>query len=131
MFRQFIDAKDVVGTPAISQSEDVLFVPSSDDYIYALKKSTGKMIWSYETGFSIQAPPTITKDRKVLVPSSDKHLYAFDFSGTLLWKYKTQGWLMGPSVPLSDCTVVVGSRDKFMHAIGTCPNGVSIHHEEL
>jgi outer membrane protein assembly factor BamB len=64
----------------------MVYVGSDDDSVFALKASTGALVWSYKTGDFIESAPAVA-DGVVYIGSADSYEYALDaLSGALLWK---------------------------------------------
>ncbi len=73
--------------PAIS-TDGLVVVGDYANTIHALNASTGVQTWSYTTGNRIIASAVIDGDT-ILVPSTDRFLYALNPQGQLLWKFET------------------------------------------
>jgi outer membrane protein assembly factor BamB len=64
----------------------VYFSASDCDTLYALEAESGKLLWSYTTGGSIDTPPTIYRGM-ALFGSSDGWVYCLKADdGNLLWR---------------------------------------------
>lgn len=68
------DISDVNSSPAIA--DGVVYVGSSDGYLYALSLATGKKICSYNLGSPIASSPLV--DGRLYVAAYDGNLYAFE-----------------------------------------------------
>lgn len=64
----------VYNSPAVSGG--VVYVGSSDGYVYALDASTGSLKWKYETGGEIYSSPAVSSG-VVYAGSKDGYVYAF------------------------------------------------------
>ena len=64
----------VASSPAVANG--VVYVGSLDNNVYALKASTGHLLWKYTTGFFVFSSPAVANGM-VYVGSDDKNVYAF------------------------------------------------------
>ncbi len=86
---QFHTKGQILSSPAISGG--VLYVGSSDHFLYALDAGTGVIKWKFETAGRITSSPAVSEGL-VLFGSFDSNFYAVDAaSGKLKWKFKTPG----------------------------------------
>jgi len=90
-----------ISSPTISGG--LIFIGTRDGdngAFFALKESTGKILWKYTIGASITAPPSIV-DGMMLCGTDDWHMYAFDFgvgSGNwLLHRYDSSNTAYSPN----------------------------------
>ncbi len=98
--------------------EDVLYVGSYDNNLYALKISTGEFIWKYATEGGIVTRPAY-HDGNLFFGSEDKRLHAVAArSGKVAWTYFTDGPLRS-SPFIAENHVFFGSDDAFLHAVNT------------
>jgi polyvinyl alcohol dehydrogenase (cytochrome) len=82
-------AKGVTSTPTLDRKQ--VYVSSWNGKVYALKKKTGKVKWSYDTQsggqLGVQASVTVTADGRVVVGDSRGEVHCLDAKkGKLLWK---------------------------------------------
>jgi len=71
--------------------DNVVYVGSSDQNLYAINAATGAIKWNYKTEGSINSTPLVTNG-KVLFLSYDGFFYALNQSdGKLMWKFETEG----------------------------------------
>jgi|LSQX01.3.fsa_nt_gb outer membrane protein assembly factor BamB len=93
----------------------LVIIPSSDRNVYALEKTTGELIWSYQGEFAFVAEPLIIAD-KVVVSAQDFHVVVLDLAtGEELYRVETKGAVT--SSPLYDPqsgNLFVGSFGKEM-----------------
>ena len=76
-------------SPAVANG--VVYVGSDNHIAYALKASTGALLWRYTTGGQVQSSPAVANG-VVYAGSSDFNMYALNAStGALLWSYTTGG----------------------------------------
>jgi eukaryotic-like serine/threonine-protein kinase len=86
---QFKTHGQVLSSPAVSG--ELLFVGSSDHFLYALDKNDGTQKWKFETHGRITSSPAVSNG-VVYFGSYDSTLYAVDAAtGALKWKFKTDG----------------------------------------
>jgi outer membrane protein assembly factor BamB len=85
--------------------------------VYALKASTGALVWSYTTGAGVDSSPAVANG-VVYVGSWDNNVYVLKAStGALLWKYTTGAWVES-SPAVANGVVYVGSWDNNVYAFG-------------
>lgn len=95
---------------------NVLYVGCTDNHLYALNASTGKLLWKYKTGAGIESSVFVDND-VVFFGSDDDNFYALDaISGSLKWKYKT-GHNVSSSPKVSQDVVYFGSDDYYFYAL--------------
>lgn len=95
----------------------------SGNTLYAVKISTGDIVWYYQTGDVVHTVPSVYKE-KIFVGSFDGHVYALNnLTGQLIWKFKTtgqryfpRGEVMGSPVAHGGY-VFVGARDFNFYAL--------------
>ena len=58
----------------------VVYVGSLDNNVYALKASTGALLWKYTTGYWVGSSPAVANG-VVYVGSYDGNVYAFGLKG--------------------------------------------------
>lgn len=103
---------DVDAHPRIENG--VLYVPSYDGALYALKRQNGEVIWRFDAGGSKDA---VTEGDKLYLPSSDGTIYALQKnSAKVLWKFA-----MDRGVPtqlvVTDKYLIVGSSFQYLYVI--------------
>jgi len=87
--------------------KDRIIIGNDNKYVYCLDKSTGKLIWKFNTGSRVEAS-TVSSFNKVLVANMRGDLFILDVnSGKKLWSYET-------GTPISATPAVL--RDKFIVA---------------
>lgn len=109
--------------PIIAQG--LVFIPSNDGKLYALRTQDGSEAWSYQT----QGPLVNTAaydNGRVFFGSTDHYVYALNASnGSLIWKYQTEDTVKTAPV-VAQNTVFIGSSDGYFYALDaltTNPNG--------
>lgn len=84
---------DILSSPVIANG--VVYVGSTDNFVYAIDLKTGDQRWKFETKDMVEAPPLVL-DGRVFIGSSDFFFYALDAAGGgLLWKHETQDRILG------------------------------------
>lgn len=79
----------VISSPVVT--DNMLYVGSTDNYLYAIHTSNGKIAWKYETAGPVNSSPLVA-DGKVMFLSYDGFFYALNqHNGKLVWKFKTGG----------------------------------------
>ena len=109
----------IKSSPAIV--DDLVFIGSSDDNIYAIDLESGQQVWTYKTTDAIEAAPCVIEG-SVFVGSLDGFLYALDAKkGSLKWKYQTDGQILGAAnwtrSPDGRIWILVGSYDNKLHCV--------------
>jgi glucose dehydrogenase len=93
-----------------------VYVGSYDGFIYAANASTGKSLWTYNTGGKGSSSPAVVNEL-VYIGSQDSDVYALDTStGALRWKYKTVRGVSSSAV-VANGVVYVGSNDENVDAL--------------
>jgi outer membrane protein assembly factor BamB len=110
----FTTGGHIYSSPAIV--DDVVYVGSNDNKVYALNAATGALLWSYTTGHWVSSSPAVSSGI-VYVGSFDNKVYALNAAtGVLLWSYTT-GDIVRSSPAVSDGVVYVGSYDNKVYAL--------------
>lgn len=109
----------IISSPVVV--DGLVFVGSSDCFLYALDLETGEKRWAFETDDMIDAPPLILEG-KVFFGSADFFFYALDAkSGELLWKFETDDKIVGGAnylqMPDGQIRLVVGSYDNRLYCL--------------
>ena len=108
----------IVGAPALSESEELVFVGSDNGSMYAFA-TTGDEFgsrWRFETGGQVWSTPVV-RDGAVYFGSMDRNVYALSAeTGELLWQYETDGAVVSTPLLVGDL-VIVGSFDKRLYAL--------------
>ena len=101
---------------AVGVGEELLYVPSYDNNVYALEMETGELVWKYPTEGSIATTPWVGEE-VVVFGSTDSVVYSVGArSGQLVWTVPTKGKIY--SSPFGDFGhVFIGSDDHHLYAI--------------
>src|SRR5208337_3884510 len=99
----------------------VVYVGSDDDNLYALKASTGALLWSYPTG-GYGDSPTVANGVVYVggggPGNSDYNVWALNAAtGALIWSYATGDWVGTSSPAVVAGVVYVGSYDSSLYAL--------------
>lgn len=82
------DSGSLVSVPALS--DKMLYITSSDKYLYAIDRKTGNQAWSYLLKGNVGESSPVVADDKVVVCSKTGIVCMLDAtSGELVWEYDT------------------------------------------
>ncbi len=103
---------DVDAHPILS--EGLIYEPSYDGALYALKRQGGQVVWRFDAGGSKQV---IVEDQKIYLPSTDGNIYALQKSNAkVLWKFEMDGGV--PTQMIStDKYLIFGSSHQYMYVV--------------
>jgi eukaryotic-like serine/threonine-protein kinase len=97
-------------------ANQMLFVGSYDNNLYALNAATGDFIWKYPSEGGIVSKPAVYEGQ-VFVGSEDHRLHVVQArSGKLIWTYQTDGPVRSSPL-LAEGHIFVGSDDGYLHAV--------------
>jgi len=103
---------DVDAHPVLDNG--VLYVPSYDGALYALKRAGGDTIWRFDAGGS---KDVVVENDRVYLPSSDGTIYCLQKSNAkILWKFEMDHGTPSKLV-ITDRYVIVGSSFQYLYAI--------------
>src|SRR5262249_27032840 len=71
--------------------DGVVYLASTDFYVYALDAATGERRWRYQTGGAVYGGPVVQGD-VIYVGSTDGKVHALTRDGTLAWSTTMPGW---------------------------------------
>jgi len=110
----------VYATPVIS--DGTVYIGSTDSVFYAIEASSGKVIWEYQSGNTIQSTAALNK--KLIYFESGNRLIALNYKGKLKWErdlYKGEvrnqldPWDYHHSSPyLHDGTIYIGTQNGIL-----------------
>ena len=105
---------EVRSSPRIA--DDVLYIGSYDNNLYALNAEDGSFIWKFPTGGGIASTPCLHQDA-LIFGSEDGRLYAISQRlGSEIWSYTTGGHIRSsPQVEYGHC--FCGSDDGRLYAV--------------
>lgn len=85
----FATGEAIVSSPAVTQG--VVYVGSSDNFLYALDAATGALKWKFDAHGNVGSSPAVSGG-VVFVNSFDGNFYAIDAAtGARKWSFATQG----------------------------------------
>ncbi len=104
---------DVDAQPVLENG--ILYVPSYDGALYALKRQNGETIWRFDAGASKRI---YLEGDRIYLPSSDGYIYALQKSNAkVLWKFE-----LDKGVPtqllVTDKYVIAGSTHQYLYVLG-------------
>lgn len=103
---------DVDAHPIVE--EGVIYVPSYDGALYALKRQGGAILWRFDAGGSKQV---VLQDKNIYLPASDGTIYALQKDNAkVLWKFDLDRGSPTQLV-VTDQYVIVGSSYQYLYAI--------------
>ena len=113
-----------INSSAASQDGKVFFSDNKQT-VYALKQSTGQLLWKFDLGTKQAYPwrfdyfyssPTLYED-KLIIGGDDGYLYMLNQGdGKQVWKFKSQG-IIRSTAAVFDNTVVFGDMDGTLYAL--------------
>ncbi len=94
--------------------EGIIYLPSYDGALYALKRQGGDIIWKYDAGSGKE----VTLDGpRIYLPSSDGNVYALTKeNGKVLWKFELDSGVPTQLV-VTDQYVIFGSSYQYFYAL--------------
>ncbi|MCX5771923.1 MAG: PQQ-binding-like beta-propeller repeat protein [Candidatus Hydrogenedentes bacterium] len=104
---------EVFTTPAITAGRVV--VAGNDGYVYAIDRSSGKVVWRYDAGGS-PSSPVIAGDKVLAAANGLVFMLRLDDGGKI-WEFKVGDEITGPSIALG--RVFAGSEDGTVVAFGS------------
>ena len=112
----FFSTKNSVEYTSPAVVNGVVYIASHDRYVYALDAATGRMIWSFQTGHSVEASPTVV-DNVVYIASKVQNVYAIDAAtGNEIWRFPT-GFEIYSCPVVVNGVVYIGSNDHHIYAL--------------
>jgi len=79
----------VIASPSISNG--IVYIGSTDHFMYALRVTDGSLLWKYATKGAVNSSAAVSRDR-VFFSSLDGYVYALDAgSGKVVWRFATGG----------------------------------------
>jgi len=119
----FQTEKPITSSPVLDNNNRVYF-GSADKNFYCLDRTTGGIIWKFETGDAIEhSSAAIDVNGILYIGSVDKKLYAFDTinidtsNPKPLWAFTTGAGVYGSPTLADDGTVYFGSADGYIYQI--------------
>ena len=105
---------EIRGSP--TYYDDILYVGSYDNNLYALQADKGEFIWKYATDGGIVSKPIVV-DGNVIVGSEDQRLHVISCrSGKVVWTYYSKAPIRSSPV-IAEGHIFIGSDDGYLHAV--------------
>jgi outer membrane protein assembly factor BamB len=107
---------DGIGESTAAVGGNRVFVGSLGGRVHAFDATSGRALWTFETGSEIKSSPVIVGDT-LLIGSYDTHLYGLSAAdGTLRWKVQTDNYVHGtPAV--RDGIAYFGGCDEILRGV--------------
>ena len=111
---RFACEDDIRGTPTIA--DDIAYVGSYDNNLYAINANSGEFLWKYPTEGGIVSKPAVS-DEYVIFGSEDHNIYALSAqSGRFMWSHSTEGPVRS-SPRVAESHIFIGSDDGYLHVL--------------
>jgi outer membrane protein assembly factor BamB len=92
----------------------IIYIPSYDGALYALKRQGGEVFWRFDAGGSKDA---VLEENRVFLPSSDGHVYALQKDNAkVLWQFELDRGTPTQLV-VTDKVIIVGSTFQYLYVI--------------
>lgn len=121
------DLIDWSSSPALSASQEVIYVGSRDNRLYAVNASNGQQLWNYTTDARIACPsPVLNRAQDVVYLASwDHRVYSLSAShGDQLWNYTTgAGVNIAPVLSPQDDVIYIASADHNLYCLNASSGG--------
>ncbi len=105
--------------PALTD-DGQLIVGGYDSVIYSLNPANGQLNWTFDDAQGRYIGGPLVTENGIYAPSSDKNLYALNFSGSPIWNEPFQTgeplWAQPSTAPECNC-VYLASMDHTVYAI--------------
>ncbi len=94
--------------------EGVVYIPSYDGALYALKRTNGEVIWRFDAGGS---KDVVIDHQRLFLPSSDGAIYCLQkANGKILWKFELDSGVP-TQLASTDKYIIVGSSYQYLYLI--------------
>ena len=93
----------------------IIYIPSYDGALYALKRTNGEVLWRFDAGgWSKQI---VIEDQKIYLPSSNGTIYALQKNNAkILWHFEMDKG-SPTQLAVTDRYVIVGSSFQYLYAL--------------
>ncbi len=105
----------VESSPAIGL-EDVIYIGSCDDYLYAVNPD-GTKYWAFHNGQKVSPSASVGADGTIYLKSQETYLFAINPDGTEQWRYAPAGGPYSTPAIGDDGTLYVGCSDGSFLAV--------------
>lgn len=105
--------KEQLSSPAIAKGR--LYAGSTNSRFYAADLASGKVYWTFNAGYPIEAPPTVTEEM-VCFGTSGGVMRCLDLDGKLLWQFQARSEILSSPV-VKDGKVFFSSSDDRIYAL--------------
>ncbi len=103
---------DVDAHPVLDQG--LLYVPSYDGALYALKRDNGNGVWRYDAGGS---KTVAVEGDRIFMPSSEGAVHAIQRDNAkMLWKFELDGGTP-TQIVLTEKYLIVGSSQQYLYVV--------------
>lgn len=103
---------DVDAHPVLENG--IVYIPSYDGALYALKRTGGEVLWRFDAGGSRQV---VLEDQRIFLPSSNGTIYALEKSSSkVLWQFDLDRGSPTQLV-VTDKHVIVGSSYQYLYVL--------------
>jgi outer membrane protein assembly factor BamB len=103
---------DVNAHPTLENG--IIYIPSYDGALYALKRQTGDTLWRFDAGGSKNV---VIDDQRLYLPSSDGTLYCLQKSNSkVIWKFQLDHGVPTQAI-VTDKHVILGSSFQYLYVI--------------
>jgi len=97
--------------------KDRVIIGNDNKYVYCLDKSTGRLIWKFNTGSRIEASPVVSLN-KVLIANMRGDLFVLEVNtGKKLWSYETGTPISGTPAILKD-KFIIATTNGYIYCFG-------------
>lgn len=104
------------GSPLYSLTTNTVYIGTTDNSLYALDASTGKVKWTFTTDGWITSTP-LFYNNILYFGSNDMSMYAVNaLTGALLWKFKTEEAIQSQPSYYGQ-NIIFGSNDHNLYAL--------------
>ncbi len=120
---RFATSGSVISSPSVC--DDIVYVGSTDGYIYALDAWYGNLIWKFKTNAPIESSVAV-ENGHVYTGGDDGYVYCINAkTGTQVWKTFVNGnqeftfgnLVLKSSPAVIDGAVYIGSLDSYLYAL--------------
>jgi len=102
-----------LSSPALSKGR--LYTGSTAGVLYATDLASGKVLWKFDAGRPLEAPPTVT-DSSVCFGASDGSLRCLDLEGRQLWQFQARSEVVS-SPAVKESRLFFASSDDRLYAL--------------